>query len=624
MKRIFLELFKISLTVVLLILSSVGFSQKTDKQVIADSSFGWMKVYHFKGVKEPRKLDDRTFSIHQLSICDSFANWIQASYIPKGTIGDVKKVIMPQIGLYNKHQVFSPQGFGATSYTWSLEMKNGKAEIIRETEIPWGITANEVPGRTLENLCTNGDYYFFMEETDPFENGVPKEIIDQYNIKTLSQFKNFHTTHSTASRYDRNANYVEAVLLCKNNQLPFLKVSIEDLLSKAEKLILTDHENKLKDIREKNKDNQKSIDYFSQYENDNFQKALVTLAKHKEKYKNKMNERAFLPAVFYYIDFVNGQDIFTRYKINEGTANLKTFPVYKFAAGIVEQSKQDKPLWIRVTWSWSLPDERTKHMHESIINNFNFQYLYDFFFDREKVKNSLYKPLIDPSIKAVAKVTEKSTAAKKAATDKSIHFFDDFSSTAINEKPIGWFSEGNSVGSHAFVTSVKGEEGKWMVTRGNTLTPTTLARPLPLNFSLSFDVAVPRGFTWGAKSLEWVISTEKKESDGGEYISFKMRPGFDGRAGSSDITTHLKGTSRDSYKYGEAPGFSNNKDFNRVTVMIRKKDSDLLVFFDGQPVKELSLQVPPSLSFNTVYVKHSRSDAPAEMYYISNIKITKE
>ena len=624
MKSIVVEPVKILLTITLLVLSYVAVSQKTDKQLITDSSFGWYKVYHFKGVKEPRNLGDRTFSIRQLSICDSFANWIQASYIPKGTIGDVRKVIMPKIGLYNKHQAFSPQGFGATSYTWDLEMKNGKAEIIRETEIPWGITANEVPGRTLENLSINGDYYFFMEETDPFENGVPKEVIDKYDIKKLGQFRNFHTMHSTASRYDRNANYVEAVLLCKNNQLPFLKVSVEELLSKAEKLIVTDHENKLIDIREKNKDNQKSIDYFSQYENDNFQKALVTLAKHKEKYKSKMKEWASIPSIFYSIDFVNGQDIFTRYKINEGTPNLKTYPVYKFAPGIVEESKQDKPLWIRVTWSWSLPDERTRHMHESIINNFNFQYLYDFFFDPEKVKNKQYQPLKDPRTKELTVAAEKSATAKKAAMDKTIHYFDDFSSSVINEKPVGWYNEGSSTGLYALVTSIKGEEGKWMVIRGNTLTPLTLAKPLPLNFAVSFDVAVPKGFTWGAKSLEWVIGSEMKEAVGGEYFSFKIRPGFDGRAGSTELSTHFKATTRDGLKYGTAAGFSNDKEFNRVNIRIRKNDTELSVFIDGQPIKELLSLVPPDTKFTSMYLKHSRSDGNTEMYYISNIKITKE
>ncbi|MDZ7650952.1 MAG: hypothetical protein U5K54_29570 [Cytophagales bacterium] len=33
-------------------------------------------------------------------------------------------------------------------------------------------------------------------------------------------------------------------------------------------------------------------------------------------------------------------------------------------------------------------DPLEKHMHESIINNFNFDYVYNFFFYPEKVKGS--------------------------------------------------------------------------------------------------------------------------------------------------------------------------------------------------------------------------------------------
>jgi len=36
------------------------------------------------------------------------------------------------------------------------------------------------------------------------------------------------------------------------------------------------------------------------------------------------------------------------------------------------------------------------HLHKSILDNFNFDYLYNFFFDPEKVKGQVYKPLHDP------------------------------------------------------------------------------------------------------------------------------------------------------------------------------------------------------------------------------------
>jgi len=615
---------KIALSFLISFLSPVLFAQST-KQIIADSSFGWMKVYHFKGAKAPRTLGDRAFSIAQLSLCDSFANWIQASYIPKGTIGDVRKVIMPEIGLYNKHQLFSPQGWGATSYTWSLEMKNGKPTPIQETEIPWGITANEVPGVSMRKLCSNGDYYFFMEETDPFDAGTPKDIINKYNIKTLPQFSAFNTAHSLASRYDRNAGFVEAVLLCKNNQLPFIKVTIGDLLDKAGKLIQEEHEKKLKDIREKDKGNQKSIDYFTGYENENYRKALITYDKHKEKYKSRLNDWAAINSDFDYIDFTNGYDIFTRMQMNEGPPSVKLFPVYKFAPGIVEQSKQDKPLWIRVTWSWWLADERTRHMHESIINNFNFQYLYDFFYDAEKVKGKVYQPLHSPYTKEAVVITEKSATAKKAAADNNIHFFEDFSSNAIGQKPIGWYSGTNSQGSYSKVAAITGEEGKWLELKGhNGLIPNDLKKPLPQNFTLSYDVAVPKDFTWGGKGLEMFIAKEKTAGNMEYFIRFRIRPGYGGRGGGAELETKFPAAYTSGTKYYELAGFSNDKNINRITVIIKKKAEILELYMDKKLIASFNNAMPADMLFNAVSFFHSRSDSETEKYFISNIKITKD
>ena len=120
-----------------LLVSTITFSQITERQTIADSSFGWMKIHNYKGYKTSRTLGSRVFSATQLSICDSFCELDAGQlYSLKGCIGDVRKVIMPEIGLYNKHQQFAPQGYGATSYTWSLYMKDGKPTPIQETEIP--------------------------------------------------------------------------------------------------------------------------------------------------------------------------------------------------------------------------------------------------------------------------------------------------------------------------------------------------------------------------------------------------------------------------------------------------------------------------------------------------------
>src|SRR5689334_10423112 len=89
-----------------------SFSQSILPATIEDSVLGWMKVYHFKGAKQPYKVDDRSYSVAQLSICDSFANWMQASYVPKGGLGDVKRFVSEKIGPYNQNSAALPPSYG--------------------------------------------------------------------------------------------------------------------------------------------------------------------------------------------------------------------------------------------------------------------------------------------------------------------------------------------------------------------------------------------------------------------------------------------------------------------------------------------------------------------------------
>ena len=104
---------------VLTVLMAKVFAQPITPQSIEDSVIGWMKVYNFKGAKAGMKVDDKVYSANQLSICDSFANWIQASYIPKGGLGDVKKTVSQNLGLYNQNDAALPPSYGATAMTYT-------------------------------------------------------------------------------------------------------------------------------------------------------------------------------------------------------------------------------------------------------------------------------------------------------------------------------------------------------------------------------------------------------------------------------------------------------------------------------------------------------------------------
>jgi len=71
-------------------------AQPIQRQSIEDSIIGWMKVYKYKGIKEPMQVDGKLYSAAQLSICDTLANWIQASYKIDPEIAELCKKDKPQ------------------------------------------------------------------------------------------------------------------------------------------------------------------------------------------------------------------------------------------------------------------------------------------------------------------------------------------------------------------------------------------------------------------------------------------------------------------------------------------------------------------------------------------------
>src|SRR5688572_8067274 len=108
-------------------------AQPIPSQSIEDSVLGWMKVYNFKGAKEGKKVDHRNYSAAQLSICDSFANWIQASYLPKGGLGEVFRKVSEKLGLYNRHTAGLPQSYGAYSNTFDQLKYNSSHKLVLYT-----------------------------------------------------------------------------------------------------------------------------------------------------------------------------------------------------------------------------------------------------------------------------------------------------------------------------------------------------------------------------------------------------------------------------------------------------------------------------------------------------------
>ena len=112
-------------------------------------------------------------------------------------------------------------------------------------------------------------------------------------------------------------------------------------------------------------------------------------------------------------------------------------------------------------WTAHLNDPVSLSLHEAILNNVNFQYIYDYFFDPDKVKGQPYKPLRSPSFTETVVAGKPSEAATKNAADPAVVFFEDFSSSAVGKKPLNWQSTLDNTGASSVVTELKGLDGHW-------------------------------------------------------------------------------------------------------------------------------------------------------------------
>ena len=381
----------------LCIFSVSSFAQEIPRHSIEDSVIGWKRVYHFKGVKEPLKVDAKVYSATQLSIGDSLANWIQASYIPKGGMGDVKKAVSEKLGMYNQNTAALPQSYGAYArvYFFLKYNKSHKMEPANNLGTNWSIMANGVPsGWGINDISSPSQYYFTLPSFEASSD--PEAVKKQHDLTKITNLKPYISFWVKSVESGGGTDYV---LLCKDNKSPYLKLSKGEYLQAVETAIPVIYQNEKKKIIEKEQGNQKNIDYFVGYLNEKNEKRIANLKLTRIKYKDRLGETALTSAQPSISDLETGRDVFSNGYLSDPESTSGRVPVYKIDPVMAELCKNDTPQWILISWWWAANDPVEKHLHESIINNFNFDYVYNFFFDREKVKDQLYKPLHSPSFK---------------------------------------------------------------------------------------------------------------------------------------------------------------------------------------------------------------------------------
>ncbi|HMU46211.1 MAG TPA: hypothetical protein PKC72_07585 [Chitinophagaceae bacterium] len=354
---------------------------QTNQQRIKDSIIGWEKVYNFKGkIYKPLVIEGQTFSAYQQSLRDSFITWMQKTYKPRAGLGTVFERNYTTV----QRRGPVPQGIGADHLVWSVAFdKTGKKlERISETWIPVYIYTNVLMGiNDLSVLCTPKQYYFTMPAQNynsTFNDPAFLPYVKDYGLHDDDRFKKYLVYFDGAK---------VNVVLIPGNKLPIRQITKGELLQALEDAIPAIVEKEKAD-RSVNKSEQARV------ETEFKPRWIKTIANMKEKYRNKLNELAYVTTQYgpttadlYSVD----EDFFVEGKPQYG----KGFAVYQYEKEAIQNSKQDKPMWVTISWEPHKPGSLPKplYLHQAMLHRFNFEFVYDYFFNPDKVKGKNYQPL---------------------------------------------------------------------------------------------------------------------------------------------------------------------------------------------------------------------------------------
>jgi hypothetical protein len=581
---------------------------------IADEELGWVKIYEFKPATEPLTLDHRVYSPAQRTIARDLANWMQASYRPIGGLGNVVVGVNEKLTPYNQNTAAAAQRYGAVGsiYTELKRDASGTLGLFSRSHVTWNVVVNGSFGEHADTLSTPDREYFTIPTfaQQGYADDLEKAV-DLASHPFLGRFPAWFQRNS----FNGNRKFL---LLSKDGRLPFVKLTRAEYLDAIAVAITRAYDIDRKRIAEAEQGNQEPIARSMQPIEERTATRRAVLEANRANYKGRLHEVAEIWKTQPDIMLENFPDVFE----GNGGSSMR-LPVYTVDAATLERCKSDAPQWVVVSWTAMLNDPVSKHLHDAILTQFNLEYIYDRFFDPEKVKGQPYSPR--RPARAETATAEASALSKKVAADPNVYFFDDFSTTPAGRRPINWRSTLDSAGASSVVVELQGLEGHWAALSGFTVSPARLEGPLPRDFTVAYELVAARGYTWGARGMTFMLSKGVAQSGKESFFSVRLRPGFGTRDGEAVVEGKFPGApgSFNDTQWLPVPGFSNTAQNNRITVTIEKQGEMVRLFIGGAKIAEYPRAIPDALVFDAVSFDLERKAGPNDQMFISNVRITK-
>ena len=146
-------------------------------------------------------------------------------------------------------------------------------------------------------------------------------------------------------------------------------------------------------------------------------KRVATLAANRERYKGRLQEVATVTNI--QPNVVHRER--SRRVPGDRAAAASTFPSTRWTRRWPSSPRRARRSGSSSDGPRQLNHPANKRLHDAIVNNFDFEFLYNSFFAPEKVKGRSYAPLHNPAAVAPVVTTTASASSKARAADPNVY-----------------------------------------------------------------------------------------------------------------------------------------------------------------------------------------------------------
>lgn len=595
---------------------------------------GWLETIQYK--QPPKTVVKNGWiypAIQTAFIQKTVMDW-QKNYMPKGLLGDmVQSILAPETTLpvtnasydFNEAEKDSkkalPNTYGAFARMHKCLVKTKTHKFYpmpgNWCEVNWNIMANNVElfSRQMVYLSSPDEYYCIQPRYTVGMKGQYEK--DWMNAET--NYRDF-TNSPNLKKYDhymrQDANMYVVIITKDGKPLPFEHVTMGEFIARLETQLPRTY--KL------------AVNMKVRSENllANAQKGIQVL---KNKYKNQLNDPVYITNPNQNIDCLDlaaieeGKDItwlHTELLKKHKSGWIETgFPLLRLKTGIKQACATSGPQWIVCTLDKVIDQSfaGSADLMDNFVSRFNYDYLYEFYFGKQP--NEPYKPasFVTKDVKNNSQAaTPLSENAKRMASDKSIVFFDDFSTVAVNAKPANWNSQITQSGDVIGVSEIDGVSGKWLKLK-RTASPKNLSLNLNEDFEFSVDLLVQKGdVPWGTPGIQ--IELPFATSTGDKKLNLDISPGDMNRKDAAGwVMLSFGGSECKITNYYSLSDFKGSGQVNQASMMLRKKGNTITFLCNDKTIYECATAFNPDMRLKGLSFTVNEKN----VYHLGNIKIKK-